>query len=175
MVLRQDGRTATNEKPITPWMLYSLIACEALVGNFLWGREGHGRRRSESDANFSRITVCIEPIISAEVWAAAKRGVGQFIAFGRTRLMPRGTNDRFRGSGCVSRLSAPACEPEAGLRIGVRLSCARHRVIEAVLDPTCPLTSCLVIAIGDGDDPANGRPRSSYDERTPRCQRRPKK
>jgi DNA invertase Pin-like site-specific DNA recombinase len=71
-VLRHDGRTAANGKPFTPWMLYSLIACEALIGNFVWGREDHGRRRSQGDENFWRVSNCIEPIISAEVWAAAK-------------------------------------------------------------------------------------------------------
>lgn len=70
--LRHEGVTDSRGKLITPWMLYSLLSCEALIGNFVWGRESHGRRRAEGEPDFLRVRGCIEPIVSLDVWEAAK-------------------------------------------------------------------------------------------------------
>jgi DNA invertase Pin-like site-specific DNA recombinase len=75
-LLQSEGITTATGKPLTPWMLYSLFSCEALVGNFVWGREDHGRAREAADPSFWRVSGCIEPVISPETWEAAqtKRG-----------------------------------------------------------------------------------------------------
>jgi DNA invertase Pin-like site-specific DNA recombinase len=71
-VLRRENRTARNGKRFSPWMLYSMLACEAFIGNFVWGREDQGYKRDDDDEKFRRIPGSIEPIVSREVWDAAK-------------------------------------------------------------------------------------------------------
>jgi DNA invertase Pin-like site-specific DNA recombinase len=70
--LQIEGRVARSGKPITTWMLHSLIDCEAFVGNFVWGRWDKGRRRSESEEHFRRLTSVLEPIITPDLWNAAQ-------------------------------------------------------------------------------------------------------
>lgn len=70
--LQLENCRTQGGKPITQWMLYSLLKCEALVGNFVWGRDKGSRRRSDNDVRFRRVENCIEPIVSQEIWAAVQ-------------------------------------------------------------------------------------------------------
>lgn len=69
-----EGLRSAGGKAFTPWMLYSLLESETVVGNFVWGRADHTlqRKRAEGEENFRRIKGVFEPIVSHETWHAAK-------------------------------------------------------------------------------------------------------
>lgn len=67
-LLIKEGHTAQDGRPISQWMLYSLLECEAFAGHFVWGRERGARCRSETDSRFRRVADCIEPIIRSDIW-----------------------------------------------------------------------------------------------------------
>lgn len=71
-LMQREGVTDAKGGPLTSSKLYSLISCEALIGNFVWGREDHGRRRSDQDTNLQRVPGCIEPAIEPKLWEAAQ-------------------------------------------------------------------------------------------------------
>lgn len=84
-----EGHVARNGRPITRYMLESLLGCEAFVGNFVWGRWDKGRRRKETEEHFRRISGALESIIEPDVWQAvqAKRKKRTTLALPREQLL----------------------------------------------------------------------------------------
>jgi DNA invertase Pin-like site-specific DNA recombinase len=70
--LAREGTRTSEGQPITEWMLYSLLHCEALVGNFVWGRAENKKRRSEEDDRFKRVNGFMEPIVERELFEAVQ-------------------------------------------------------------------------------------------------------
>jgi DNA invertase Pin-like site-specific DNA recombinase len=71
-MLKKEGHTAHDGRPISQWMLYSLLECEAFAGHFVWGKARGSRRRSETDPRFRRVADCIEPMIPRDIWEAVQ-------------------------------------------------------------------------------------------------------
>lgn len=87
--LKAEGHVARNGRPITRYMLESLLGCEAFVGNFVWGRWDKGRRRRETEEHFRRISGALDPIIEPDLWQAvqAKRQKRTTLALPKEQLL----------------------------------------------------------------------------------------
>lgn len=72
-ILQQEGIAGADGAKITPWVLYSLLRCEAMVGNFVWGRADSKKRRSEDDPRFRRVEGCLQPIVDQATFDEVQR------------------------------------------------------------------------------------------------------
>lgn len=109
------GIRARTGRLVTEWMLYSLLRCEAFVGNFVWGRAEKGKRRDPSDPRMRRKENVLQPIISRELFDAAQEKLGRRAHFQRSndRIVeelraalqrnPRMAATELRANGCACR------------------------------------------------------------------------
>ncbi|MCC2673751.1 MAG: hypothetical protein K0Q43_5190 [Ramlibacter sp.] len=68
-----EGIRARSGKPVTEWMLYRMLRCEAFVGDFVWGREENKKRRAPTDIRIRRSSGFMPPIVSRAVFDAVQR------------------------------------------------------------------------------------------------------
>lgn len=112
---RALGIRAQNGRPITEWMLYSLLRCEAFVGDFVWGRAEQRRRRDHGDPRIRRKEKAVHPIITRELFDEVQAKLGrrahfpllnyQLIEALRTALErnPRMMATDLKANGCACR------------------------------------------------------------------------
>jgi DNA invertase Pin-like site-specific DNA recombinase len=62
--LRAEGSMTPEGRFFTPAMLHTLLRCEALAGNFAWGR----KKQAMEIRPVSRARQVIEPVIAKELW-----------------------------------------------------------------------------------------------------------
>lgn len=71
-LLRDEGVCTGSGQPITQWMLYRLLRCESLTGDFVWGRENSRQRRAPDDTRIRRKTGALPAIVDRELFEAAQ-------------------------------------------------------------------------------------------------------
>jgi DNA invertase Pin-like site-specific DNA recombinase len=76
--LAKEGIRSSAGRVITETMLYSLLDCEAFIGNFVWGRydctmrNANPARRKEGAEGFRRSVAILDPIVKHAVWERAQ-------------------------------------------------------------------------------------------------------
>jgi DNA invertase Pin-like site-specific DNA recombinase len=110
-----EGVRARTGRPVTEWMLYRLLRCESLTGDFVWGREENKKRRSPGDPKIKRSPGFMHPIISRQLFdvAQAKLDRRRHVVFTKEQLIeqlraalqhnPRLRGEQLQAYGCACR------------------------------------------------------------------------
>lgn len=116
-LLRKENVKGSKGRPITEWMLYRFLRCEAFVGDFVWGREENRKRRDVNDVRVRRHLGFMPPIVSREIFdlVQAKLARREHVLLTRELLLaplkkaleknPRLTGTQLKAYGCPCRES----------------------------------------------------------------------
>jgi DNA invertase Pin-like site-specific DNA recombinase len=88
--LRKEGHRTANGDLITDDMLSNLLSCEAVIGNFIWGRPENARTRTiRPRTEPARIEGCIPTIVDRDTWLAVqdKRAATGIVKRSKSQLL----------------------------------------------------------------------------------------